>query len=215
MGNEIDAVYDDFATELVSTGVDIGTDYSEILLEELLDKTANEIPFVKSILSIGKAGLLIREIFTIKKLLVFLREFHTNTINPEKLDEFITKFDSDLNHRKKITEHLMVMNDRFNVTLKAEILANLFAAHINGRIDWQRFKDLSYCVDSIHPKGLELLPEIAKKDFFVSSEEMVQDKGESQLIISSGIGYESGYVAGELIINDFGKDLFNYGLNKA
>lgn len=202
------------STEIINTSVDIGIDYAELLLEELAKDTMQTIPIIKTIVGIGKIGFCVRELFNAQKLLVFIRELNLNKIEEKQLSSFKHKFKSDSKFKNSVTEHLIIMNDRFIALQKSKILANLFASYINQNINWERFQDLSYCLDSIHPRGLIILNELGINDFMKSSEEMIQDKGEAQLVISSGIGYESGYTAAELVINDFGKDLFNFGLNK-
>jgi hypothetical protein len=69
---------DSVSNEIVSTTIDLGIEYSELTLDDFLaDGILKEIPIIKTIYSVGKLGLGIKERFFVKKILVFLKELHS------------------------------------------------------------------------------------------------------------------------------------------
>jgi len=154
------------SNEIVRTTVDLGIEYSELALDDFLaDGILKEIPFIKTIYSIGKLGLSIKERHFVKKLLVFLKEFHSKTLDEYKISDFKFRFDTDKKYRNQVTEHLMVYTDSFLNIDKAKVFANLFRAFIYGAFDWNHFIHLSTCLNLINLKAFSYLEMLAKHDF--------------------------------------------------
>ena len=64
--------------EFLNSTIDLTIDYAEIGLDTFLDNNAiREIPFVKTVVGIVKFGLSVKEMFDLKKLLIFLRNLMT------------------------------------------------------------------------------------------------------------------------------------------
>lgn len=194
---------------LLSPSIDLAVDYAELALDSFLDNEAiKEIPIVKSIVGLVQGGLKVREIFFAKKILTFLREFHNGKLETYKLDEFQSRFKDDKKYREFVVEQIMILNERFLEIEKSKILANLFAAHINGKFDWEGFCDLSVCLDNLHLKGIKLLHELENKEqpfyegFNTGSEE-------EALLNGAGIVLRWGT---HLRINGHGQYLYYYGI---
>jgi hypothetical protein len=154
------------SNEILNTSIDLSTEYSELALDEFLaDGILKEVPIIKTIYSVGKLGVSIRERFFVKKLCIFLKEFHSETLDESKLDDFKYKFDTDTKYRKHVTEHLVVCIDALQDINKPKILAKLFRACCYGKFDWDHFVQLSIVLNNINPKGLIFLEKAADYNF--------------------------------------------------
>src|SRR5690606_11105181 len=194
---------------LVTPSIDLTVDYAELALDSFLDNEAvKEIPIVKTVVGLVKGGLKVREIYFAKKLLTFLKEFHNGKLEPSKTEEFQSKFKVDKKYRESVDEQVMILNERFLEIEKSKILANLFAAHINGKFDWEGFCDLSVCLDNLHLRGINLLQDLEKKEepFY---EGYNAGSEEEALLNGAGIVLRWG---NHLRINAHGQYLYYYGI---
>lgn len=205
------------SNEIINTSVDLGIEYSELGLDDFLaDGVLKEIPIIKTIYSVGKLGLSIKERFFVKKLLVFLKEFHSKTIDEDKINDFKYHFDTDPKYRNQVTEHLMVFTDSFLNIDKSKIFANLFRAYIYGHFDWNHFVHLSTCLNAINPKAFSFLEKLAEYDFKIPEEpkdrQLLRDGESESLLYACGIAYETSAWSSGFNVSQLGKDLFKYGV---
>jgi hypothetical protein len=205
--------------EIFNTTVDLGIEYSELGLDDFLaDGMLKEIPIIKTIYSVGKLGLSIKERFFVKKLLVFLKEFHSKTIDEQKINDFKFQFDTDRNYRNEVTEHLIVFTDSFLNIEKSKVFANLFRAYIYGHFSWNHFIHLSTCLNSINPKAFSFLEKLSEYDFKIAEDSnnrhLARDGESESLLYSCGIAYETSSWSSGFNVSQLGKDLFRYGVMK-
>jgi hypothetical protein len=189
--------------------IDLTVDYAEIALDSFLDNDAiKEIPIVKTIVGFVRGGLKVREIFFAKKLLTFMKEFHGGSLNAIKKEEFLSRFKQDKKYRESVVEQVMILNERFLEIEKSKILANLFAAHLNGKFDWEWYCDLSVCLDNLHLRGIRLFQEMEnkKKPFYDGYN---TGSEEEALLSSAGIVFRWGT---HLQISAHGQYLYYYGI---
>ena len=216
MDNE-NSITNAISNDMVSTSLDLGVEYAELGFDELLnDGILKEIPVIKTLVSVAKIGFNIKEKFFVKKVLTFLKEFHSGTISQVKLDEFRNKFNSDYKHREKVTEQIMVFLDVYLTNEKSKILAKLFKAHIEGYYDWEYFQSLSTCLNSLHPQSFNYLDRLSQSDFQIPmSPEKVglsRDFDNEALLDACGISYKASPWASAYQVTKLGQDLFNYGI---
>jgi len=148
---------------LVSNNLDYALDYAEIGLDAFVtDDILKEIPIVKTVVGVVKSGLKIKEIFFTKKILTFLKEFHSGKLPEEKLSKFQNEFNKNESYREKVLQEIMVFNDTFLQIEKSKIFANLFAAHLNDVFGWNDFINLSYCLNQLNMFGVSLFDDMAK-----------------------------------------------------
>lgn len=148
---------------LVSNNLDNALDYAEIGLDAFVsDDILKEIPIVKTVVGVVKSGLKIKEIFFTKKILTFLKEFHSGKLPEEKLSKFQNEFDNNEKYREKVLQEIMVFNDTFLQIEKSKVFANLFAAHLNDAFGWDDFINLSYCLNQLNMFGVPLFDDMAK-----------------------------------------------------
>ncbi len=193
--------------EILNPTVDLAIDYAEIGLDTLLDNNAiSEIPFIKTVVGIVKVGLSIKEKYDLKKLLIFFKEFHDNTISEEKLNSFKYKFNTDEKYRNKVVEAIVLWNERYLDIRKSKILANLIKEHVEGSLTWDELNDLSSVLDKIHTRGFQFLKKMSEQNWAYHRGE---DKDNEALMFSCGVGHRYGT---EFSISKMGQDLYNYGI---
>jgi hypothetical protein len=173
----------------------------------LADGIIKEIPVVKTIYSLCKVGLGIREHFFIKKISLFIQHINESQLDTELIKEFKINLSNNPNLASKITENITILIDKFTSLEKSKILGNLFASYVKKDLTWDEYVSLSFCLEIIHPDGFKALNTLANeqptpfsthKSFFV---------GEA-FLIDGGIAERNG---SHLRVNDFGQKLYNYG----
>jgi len=197
--------------ELVNKGFDTSLDYAEIFIDSFNEnEILKEIPIVKTVFTSINIVNTIRDKANLKKLLVFLREFHKNELSNKDFEKFKNKFNNDKKYRERVIEHILIIVDRINGTDKSKVFANLFTNHINKNIDWERFVALSICLENIHPSSFKFLEELSTKDWRIvdntNAKENYEKKG---LLFSAGIGFS--YIA-NFTVTQLGRDLFEFGI---
>lgn len=143
---------DEFGKSLIDPSLDL----IEIGIDHFIDnEVIKEIPFVNILVGISKAGISIRDKYNARKLLLFIKEFNSGSINEKKLQNFKTKFESNESFRTNVVEQIMVFNDRFISEEKSKISANLLKAWIEEKINWEEFINLNISLDALHPGSFE------------------------------------------------------------
>jgi len=147
-----------FSNELFNQSFDMGVDYLEIGLDNFFtDGVIQQIPIVKSMHSLFKIFGSIREFDLTKKLLAFVKAVNSGTIDTEKLEEYKSRFYKDKHFRDKQIEHIIVILDRVSEAKKALVLANLYRGYIEQIYTWDKFVELSYCLESAFLSDIDLL----------------------------------------------------------
>lgn len=210
---EKDKLSENFKKELVNNSLDLGMDYSEIFVDELIDnEVIKEIPIVKTVVSGIKIFSSIREKFNLKKYLVFLEHFHRGEIEEDNYNEFRDKINTDKKYHDEILEKTMLIIDRLDEIRKLKILGRLFVRYVNKEIDWSYFQTLSACLEKMNVKCLSILSDYSEKEWanFESNRNKI-DIEDQCLMVSSGIAMNHG---SHFIINKFGKDIYEIGIKE-
>ena len=201
-----------FSKDLLKPSFDLSIDFAELTVDSLLEnEMLKEIPLVKSIVGAVKTGLLIKEKFFAKKVLTFLKKFNDREIDVKDLNEFKEKFDTDSDYRSKVIEELLVRIDRINDISKSIILANLFSAFIERKIDWDDFCHLTLCLEVIHPNAYAALDSLAKKKWIGSTGRKDDEESENNaLLMAAGIGFT--FNENQFTISKLGRKLYEFGI---
>ncbi len=195
---------------LVKPGFDLSVDYAEIALDEFLDNdVVRNIPIVKSIVGVVRGGMAVRELFLAKKILTFLKVFHTGKLDKQKKKQFLNKFNSDNRYKESVIEQVTILNDRFISVKKSEVLSNLLLAHINGKFDWEAFCQLGECLDDLHTRAFEVLANSASsaEPFYFRTHEIEKDG--AGVLFSAGLCVIHG---NHYSVNAYGQYLCYYGI---
>ena len=145
-----DKIIQSTANSIINANTDLLIDIGEITIDNLLDDSViQQIPFIKTICSIAKTGLAIRDKHMVKKLLNFIIQLNSNTLDNENYNQY--KEDLRNNDKKlyKELEYVLIIIDRFIQEKKTLILANLYYNYIDNKITWEEFEQLSIILDNI------------------------------------------------------------------
>lgn len=138
------------SNEIIDFSIDTTIDYVDIAIGQFIkEEPIKEIPFVKTLYTLGKWGFSIRNEIFIKKTLAFLNDFHKGNIDETKRENFNNRMKNDKRYNKRIMEFLIVYLDRLNNVKKSLFLSRLFIEYINGSYDWNTFTDLSSCIENL------------------------------------------------------------------
>jgi hypothetical protein len=203
----------DLGKEIVNKGFDTSIDYAEMFLDSITESEALKgIPLVKTVVASVNIFNSIRDKVNLKKLLVFLKEFHSKEISDENFQKFEEKFRNNPKFKEMIIEHILVFIDRINGTEKSKILGRLFGNHIQGKIDWNRFIALSICLENIHPNSFAFLEKLSKQDWIVREAAYTsRDHEKEGLLSAAGISFTHGNF---FTVNQLGRDLFEFGIKE-
>jgi hypothetical protein len=205
------SISDSLALEIARPTLDIAPDYAEMALDVLTESPlVKEIPVVKSVIAAYKTGMAIREGHFVKKLLMFLKEFHADSTENEKIREYREQIEKDSAFRGRVTEHLLVILDRFVTAEKAQVLAYLFRAHVRGDVLWEDFVSLSIVLDALQPHSYRFLGQMAelKPPFSMHN----SDSSEEALLFAAGIGNRFGT---KFSVTPLGQMLYRHGIKPA
>ncbi|MEX1212453.1 MAG: hypothetical protein WEA36_06395 [Balneolaceae bacterium] len=113
---------------------------------ESIESLAEAAPFVRSLVSLYKAGISIREKFFLKKLENLLINLPDSS--EEEREKMQRRLESNQAERKRIGEFLIVLLERFNDVGKSEILASILSAYLFGNINLDTFMRMANAVDN-------------------------------------------------------------------
>ncbi|WP_068785506.1 hypothetical protein [Paenibacillus phocaensis] len=149
---------------LINTGLDLTIDYSEVALDSIFnDDVTSEIPILKSIISLGRLGISIKQLHFTKKVLCFLREFHSRN-STDNFSDFKYKLITDEKFKYKVTEQIILIIDRLRTEQRSVLFAKLFIGHIQEKYDWDTFCYFSECLDSMQPLDIDVLGYLSTKE---------------------------------------------------
>lgn len=152
------SITESLSKEMIEKSIDLSIDYAEIPIDILVsDDVIKEIPVVKTVFALAKTGVALQQMYFVKKLMTFLKEFHLETVSPAKIEEFRHKMTTDKTYSNRVTEQVVVMLDRIISERKASLIAKLLLAYIEGIYDWGTYTDLTTCIDSMFSVDFRLI----------------------------------------------------------
>lgn len=147
-----------FIDEIIEPSMDISVDYAEIFVDQFVsDGILKDLPIVKTLYASYKTIESLHDAYEIKKILTFLRQCRKNDVSENNRLKFRADMEKDNEYKKKVIETILIYLNSYREIKKSEILANFLSAHIKGEIDFNRFKNLSICLDTIHPMCFDYL----------------------------------------------------------
>jgi hypothetical protein len=141
---------------LKAGGIDLLTETSEKVIDSVLNGgVIEDVPLFGTIaksLNIGKA---IKDQLFEAKLERFLTVL--STIDPEEIEEFNQKMDSDPELHTKVGERVLLLLDRMDDLEKANWLARAFGYFMKGTVTFDKLSLIGRAIDRCALTGLETL----------------------------------------------------------
>jgi hypothetical protein len=132
---------------------DLSIDIAEVFTDDLLkDGILKELPIIKTIYSIYKTGLSIKDKLFVNKLLYFLNEI--KEIEIEKRIQIVNEIDNSEIYKTKVGEKLLFIIDRVDDYEKSQIVGRLFKALLTEIIDYDLFIRCSKITENVLPEDL-------------------------------------------------------------
>ena len=189
--------------EIYEKTLNLEIDYTELVIDNITENDLlKEIPIVKTLVAFYNISSSFMARHNVKKILVFLKEFHTRSVNQVKLEKFKAKFEKDFIYKEQVLETILVLNEKFIKVEQSKILANLFKAHIEEEINWAEFNQLAFVLNSLNPAGYDFLHRKCK-------DEQYSDQDGEAFMYSCGIGHLDGL---KFTITETGHKLYEFGI---
>lgn len=179
-----------FFQSLKNDGLELALEIGEFSLDQFLDDSLiKDIPFFSIFYKSYKTAINVREALFAMKVYKFLKDF--NAIKIEQKISFIDKIDYNKRERNKIGQTLLMVIDRLDDYDKTQILANLFAAYLEGNV---KNVELIYLCNIVQNAYLEHL------NFFLRASNIKEDLSNDVQSSLSAIGLMIPFVANHTYI---------------
>lgn len=141
-----------FSNSLTEEVSGITGEYLELGLDALVeDGLFKDIPIVSTAVAVYRIGKSIREKHHVAKLISFLNEINNGITDAEKREEYREKFASNEKFRNQELEYILILTDRYIGFDKPQMLAKLYLAYLDERINWMTFIKYAECIDRFLP----------------------------------------------------------------
>lgn len=149
----------------------IADNMSDVLIEiaesgidsVLPDGVIKEIPIIKTINSLCKAGLNIREKYLIRKTAKFLVAFKQGKLSEQQIQLYRKQLESNPKKVERELGRVIILLERMLEEQQADMLGKIYISYIRGDISWDKFIELSEVNERMFPVDYGVLGFIAKK----------------------------------------------------
>lgn len=163
MNDEIDnMLVTSFSETLLN---DSAKELSVDLLESSLDtlfssEVVKEIPIVKSLIAIGKTGVMLKNRNFIRQTLAFMNELNNGTISVEKKEKFSERIRNGDKKAQEEVERIMLILESTIDLEKSSILAKFVVAYVNENLSYSQFHELTDILNRSYLSDMETLLQI-------------------------------------------------------
>lgn len=141
-----------FSNSLTEEVSGITGEYLELGLDALVeDGLFKDIPIVSTAVAVYRIGKSIREKHHVAKLISFLNEINNGIVDGEKREVYREKFATNEKFRNQELEYILILTDRYIGFDKPQMLAKLYLAYLDERINWMTFIKYAECIDRFLP----------------------------------------------------------------
>lgn len=173
--------------------IDLGVDYAEIGVDAIFDNDiVKEIPVVRTLLSMIKGSIAIKERHFAQKFLSFLQEYHSGNLSKKEKYDFLVKFKENKKYKEKVTSLLITTIDRYYDCIQSQIASRLFIAHVKGLIEWDDYVIMCGCLDKFHPFSIPFLDELEKEELPYHKAYLSGGDARAAALISCAFAYQWG-----------------------
>lgn len=152
-----ESLSDNLAMTVAETGgLELSAEILEFSVDQVLDEgILKDIPLVGWIAKGVSIGRSISDRIFYNKILRFL--IALEKIHSGDRDAFRKRVNEDLEFRRRVGEHLLVLIDKIDAFDKANLLAQCFDHFLTGDIDHEYFVDLSHVIERTSVSDLKAL----------------------------------------------------------
>ena len=174
------------------------TGIAEVGLDQFLDDGIfKEVPILSTVIDLYKVGHTLKERHNIKKLAKFVQALNNKVADEDQRIAYRSKICDAPHKRNQELEYILIMIDRYIEDKKPSLLAKLYLAYLDEKIDWQLFTQYSIVIDNLFVEDLQFLKKGDKQI-------VRQEKTASVLrLVSLGLLYEQTNTA-EFEVNEDG-----------
>lgn len=189
---------------LIRKGVNVMADVSADVIETMMD-----IPFIGSVLKLGKLGMDVRDYFFIRRVASFLQG--SSKVSDEERQSFaveVKKYGKE--KKRKLASYLISLIGSVDDEEKATIMGWIYAERVKNHIDDDMMLRLCSVVNKCFLSDLKTLSEYQKvkvKNGFVSSNLFSLGLLEDSGIDGGSVNYEGGGTI--YVLNEIGQKLYD------
>lgn len=123
---------------------DIGVDYLEIGLDSLLDAgPLQEIPVVKTLVSVCKVGMAWHERNMLRQLFAFIQELNSGELTAEQLQKHREEIEQNPQQfEKELGRITIILNGQIDL-LQSRVFGAIYRSYIGQEIGWDKFCELA------------------------------------------------------------------------
>lgn len=147
-----------FGDSLKEESIACISELAEVGLDAIMDEGIfKDIPILSTAVAVYKIGSSIKERHNMKKLVMFLDQINHEIADEKQRFEYQQKFQRNKSFRNQELEYILVVIDRYIGYDKAQMLACLYLAYLDGKIDWNLFAEYSEVIDRLLPSDFKCL----------------------------------------------------------
>lgn len=151
--------------------IELSAEYTEISIDMLVkDDTLREIPFIKTVLNVGKIGIALRDYYLINKFLLFVQALNDGKLTKEEICNHKKLLNNNPKQASKELEFITLILDKFNEVEKSIYCGKLYTSYITCQhgIDWNEFVVFSEILTNLTIMDLEQLRLLYHKNYFTT-----------------------------------------------
>jgi hypothetical protein len=154
--------------------IDLSVNVAEIGIDQLFESDLlKDIPVIGSLYGLGKTAKNLKDLFLIKKILVFNQQLRSGTANKEIVKKHKKKINEKPNLARKEMEVILAYLDKHIKYTKSMILANFYLLYIDDEIefDWEDFELMAEIVNDISLYDIKTLGDLYIKKNYTENDE--------------------------------------------
>lgn len=161
----MDKLIEDFEKSLFNNIGELTYDYAELGIDSIItNDMLKDIPIVRSFIGILKIGKNIHDRNLLKQSLNFIQEFNIGDINQEKLEKYRKEIEENSKKAEKEIGRVLLLLNIFIDKEKSIMLAKIFKAYVEEKINWNEFCEFSEIVNRLFIQDISILKGIKDKN---------------------------------------------------
>lgn len=149
-------------SDLQQESQDILFDSMELAFDSIMnDGLLKDIPIISTAVSFIRLSRGISDYLRLKKLYVFQQNLHT--VDDKRREKFLSRIQQDQEFREEVGLNLLLLLEKMEHIKKPILLAKVFSAFVEGKINKYQYERLCFVVDKVDYSTLPHLMMIYSK----------------------------------------------------